>query len=49
MYRVKYHKQVIKFLQKQDKKLAKQIIEFFDLIKIDLDFRNYDVKPKKQL
>ncbi|NPA65645.1 MAG: type II toxin-antitoxin system RelE/ParE family toxin [Epsilonproteobacteria bacterium] len=47
MYRVKYHKQVVKFLQKQDKNVVLKIINFFDEIKIDLDFSNYDVKQLK--
>jgi mRNA interferase RelE/StbE len=47
MYKVKYHKNVIKFLQKQDKKVVKKIIDFFDEIKVDLDFNNYDVKKLK--
>ncbi len=45
MYKVKYHKQVIKFLQKQDKKTVKIVIDFFDEIKKDLNFKNHDVKP----
>jgi len=44
MYKVKYHKNVVKFLQKQDKKIVKKIIGFFDEIKYDLNFKNYDVK-----
>ena len=47
MYKVKYHKQVVKFLQKQDKNIVIKIIKFFDEIKIDLDFSNYDVKQLK--
>ena len=43
MYKVKYHKQVIKFLQSHPN-IAKKIITFFDEIKIDLNFKNYDVK-----
>jgi mRNA interferase RelE/StbE len=47
MYKVKYHKNVIKFLQKQDKTIVKKIIGFFDEIKKDLNFKNYDVKKLK--
>ncbi len=47
MYKVKYHKNVVKFLQKQDKKIVKKIIGFFDEIKYDLNFKNYDVKKLK--
>jgi mRNA interferase RelE/StbE len=47
MYKVKYHKQVIKFLQKQDKKTVKSVIGFFDEIKKDLNFKNHNVKPLK--
>ncbi len=46
-YRVVYHKRVLKFLQKCDKKSAKTIVAFFDRIKEDLDFSDYDVKPLK--
>ena len=47
MYKVKYHKNVVKFLQKHDKKIVKKIIGFFDEIKYDLNFKNYDVKKLK--
>jgi len=47
MYKVKYHKNVVKFLQKQDKKVVKKIVDFFDEIKKSLDFENYDVKKLK--
>ena len=47
MYRVKYSKNVIKFLQKQDKKIVKKIIEIFDELKIDLDFSKFDIKDLK--
>jgi mRNA interferase RelE/StbE len=43
MYKVKYHKQVIKFL-KSHQDIAKKIILFFDEVKSDLNFQNYDVK-----
>ena len=38
MYKVKYHKNVIKFLQKQDRSIVKKIIDFFDEVKKDLNF-----------
>jgi len=47
MYKVKYQKNVIRFLQKQDKTIVKKIIGFFDEIKKDLNFKNYDVKKLK--
>jgi mRNA interferase RelE/StbE len=48
MYSVKYHKQVIKFLQKQDKKVVAKIVSFFDDIKCDIhNIENYDVKELK--
>jgi mRNA interferase RelE/StbE len=48
MYSVKYHKQVLKFLQKQDKKVKKDIVDFFELIKSDpYDFKGHDVKSFK--
>ncbi len=33
MYRVKYHKQVVKFLQSTQKNVAKKIIDSFDFLK----------------
>ena len=47
MYRMKYSKNVVKFLQKQDKKLVKKIIDTFDELKIDLDFSKFDIKELK--
>ncbi len=48
MYSLKYHKQVLKFLQKQDKKVRKDIVDFFELIKSNpYDFKEYDVKSFK--
>ncbi len=47
MYRVKYHKNVVKFLQKQDKKIVKKIVEVFDILKVDLDFSKFDIKELK--
>jgi len=48
MYKIKYHKQVVKFLQNQNKNARKNIIEFFDKLKQNpFDFKNYDVKPLK--
>ena len=49
MYRVIYRKSVVKFLQKQDRKFVKEIVDFFEKIKKDLDFQGYDVKPLKGL
>ena len=47
MYRVKYHKNVIKFLQKQDKRVIEKIIKIFDELKIDLDFSKFGIKELK--
>ena len=48
MYSIKYHKQVVKFLQKQDKNLQKEIINFFDKLKDNpYSFDGYDVKTFK--
>ena len=47
MYRVKYHKNVVKFLQKQDKKIVKKIVEIFDILKVNLDFSKFDIKELK--
>ena len=48
MYRVKYHKHVVKFLQKHDHNTRSKIVEFFDTIKHNpMDFKAYDVKPIK--
>jgi mRNA interferase RelE/StbE len=46
MYSVKYHKQVIKFLQKHDAGTRCKIVDFFDAIKKNdpKDFRGYDIK-----
>ena len=48
MYSVKYHKQVVKFLQKQDSDIRLRVVNFFDSIKNHpTDFKTYDVKPMK--
>ncbi len=50
MYRVKYSKQVVKFLQKQNKEIRTKIVNFFDNIKNNSnfkDFKDYDVKRLK--
>ena len=48
MYRVFYHKQVIKFLKKQDKNIVQKIINCFDDIKCNpKNFLNYDIKSLK--
>jgi len=45
MYKVRYRKQVVKFLQQQDRNLAKKIVDIFDHLKYDpFDFRHYDIK-----
>ena len=49
MYKVKYSKQVIKFLQKQDISIKTKVLDFFDNIKVDASFKNYDVKKLKGL
>ena len=48
MYKVVYKKQVIKFLQSQDVSIRNKILDFFDIIKLDIKkIENYDVKPLK--
>ena len=48
MYKISYHKQVVKFLQKQDKNVVKKIIDCFDSLKSNpKDFINCDIKPLK--
>ena len=47
MYKVKYHKQVLKFLQSQPKKIKKMIIESFEVIKENPFNNNVDIKPLK--
>ena len=47
MYRVDYHKRVIKFLSKKDYKFKKQILDIFDDIAKDPYTSDYDIKPYK--
>jgi mRNA interferase RelE/StbE len=50
VYRVAYKKQVIKFLQKQDRSIREKVIGFFEEIKQNPnDFRVYDVKAMQGL
>jgi len=50
VYKVKYRKQVIKFLQGQTKSIREKIIGFFDEIKEDPStFKTYDVKAMQGL
>ena len=45
VYRVRYKKQVIKFLQNQNETIRKRVVRFFDEIKEKpYDFKTYDVK-----
>jgi mRNA interferase RelE/StbE len=46
VYKVRYRKQVIKFLQKQDKNLVKKIVDSFEKLKLDPhDHQGMDIKP----
>ena len=47
MYSVRYSKQVVKFLQKQDIGIRVKVVEFFENIKDNADFGKYDVKRLK--
>ena len=47
MYKVKYHKNVVKFLEKIPKNYAKKIIEIFEELKKDPFEHNFDIKPLK--
>ena len=50
VYKVKFKKQVIKFLQSQDMTIRTRILDFFDDIKDDpYNFKNYDVKMMQGL
>jgi mRNA interferase RelE/StbE len=44
-YEVKYHKTVIKFLQKQNKEFAKKALDCFDEIAINPLDSTHDVRP----
>lgn len=47
MYKLDYHKKVIKFLAKQDLKFIEKVLDIFDEIAIDPYNSNYDIKPYK--
>lgn len=47
MYRIDYHKRVIKFLAKQDLKFREKVLDIFDEIAKDPYNSNYDIKPYK--
>jgi len=47
MYKLDYHKSVIKFLAKQDLKFREKILDIFDEIAANPYESNYDVKPFK--
>jgi len=48
MYSVKYHKQVVKFLQKQEKSFRAQVIDIFDSLKQNpKNYEQYDIKSLK--
>jgi mRNA interferase RelE/StbE len=44
-YEVKYHKVVIKFLQKQNKDFVKRALDAFDEIALNPTESNQDIKP----
>ncbi len=44
-YEVRYHKVVIKFLQKQNKDFAKRTLDAFDEIALNPAESNQDIKP----
>ncbi|SMC09489.1 type II toxin-antitoxin system RelE family toxin [Nitratiruptor tergarcus] len=47
MYRIKYSKQVIKFLQKQKKEIVQKIMSTFDELKHELELDRFDIKELK--
>ncbi|BCD62059.1 mRNA interferase RelE/StbE [Nitratiruptor sp. YY08-26] len=47
MYKIKYSKQVIKFLQKQKKEIVQKIISIFDELKHETDFDRFDIRELK--
>ena len=47
MYKIDYHKRVIKFLEKQDLEFKNQVFDTFDKISLDLHTSEFDVKPFK--
>jgi len=47
MYRLDYHKKVIKFLAKQDLKFREKVLDIFDEIAKNPYISNYDIKPYK--
>ena len=50
MYKVRYRKQVVKFLKNQDRSLVEKIIDTFDLLKKNpYDLRHFDIKKMQGL
>ena len=48
MYKVRYHKRVVKFLQSQPFAIRQKIVEIFDTLKAQPhDHGNFDIKPLK--
>jgi len=47
MYKISYHKRVIKFLEKQDLKFRNQVLNIFDKISADPYACEFDIKPLK--
>ena len=47
MYRLDYHKKVIKFLAKQDLKFREKVLDIFDEIAMSPYSPDYDIKPYK--
>ena len=47
MYKIDYHKRVIKFLVKQDLKFKNQVLDTFEKIALNPYVSTYDIKPLK--
>jgi len=47
VYKLDYHKRVIKFLAKQDLKFREKVLDIFDEIAVNPYSSNYDIKPYK--
>jgi len=46
VYKIRYRKQVVKFLRKQDQGVVKKVIDTFERLKLDPhDFQDFDIKP----
>ena len=45
MYKVEYHKRVIKFLSKQNLDFRKKVLDSFDEIALTPHQNNFDIKP----